>query len=71
MLLLFHILKDENIKARLAPYAEIVHKAEEEVIGESLTTLDFESCVSGECALGDILADAMTEFVSFLSFCFL
>lgn len=54
--------EDENIKARLAPYAEIVHKAEEEVIGESLTTLDFESCVSGECALGDILADAMTEF---------
>ncbi|CAH2094001.1 unnamed protein product [Euphydryas editha] len=54
--------EDEDIKARLVPYAEIVHKAEQEVIGESKTTLDFETCVFGECALGDLLADSMTEF---------
>ncbi|XP_050353508.1 apyrase-like [Nymphalis io] len=54
--------EDEAIKARLAPYAEMVHQAEQEIIGESKTTLYFEKCVFGECALGDLLVDSLTEF---------
>lgn len=54
--------EDENIKSRLAPYAEMVHRAEQVAIGESRTTLPFEDCVFGECALGDMLVDGMTEF---------
>ncbi|CAH0713614.1 unnamed protein product, partial [Brenthis ino] len=54
--------EDEDIKARLAPYTEMVHKAEQVPIGETVTTLNFEDCMYGECALGDLLVDGMTEF---------
>lgn len=56
---------DKEIKAKLAPYAAMVHAAEKEIVGETSKTLHFEECVSGECALGDLLVDAMTEYVRF------
>ncbi|CAH2238890.1 jg13698 [Pararge aegeria aegeria] len=58
--------EDMEIKERLAPYADLVHNAEKEVIGESKTTLHFEDCVFGECALGDLFVDALTEFAKSL-----
>ncbi|OWR55135.1 apyrase [Danaus plexippus plexippus] len=54
--------EDKEIKAKLAPYAAMVHAAEKEIVGETSKTLHFEECVSGECALGDLLVDAMTEY---------
>ncbi|XP_045770763.1 apyrase-like [Maniola jurtina] len=58
--------EDLEIKARLAPYADLVHRAEQEVIGESQTTLNLEDCVFGECALGDLLVDSMAEYAKTL-----
>ncbi|CAG4932581.1 unnamed protein product [Colias eurytheme] len=54
--------EDEEIKKKLQPYAEMVHKAEKAVVGESVNTLYFEDCVFGECAIGDMLVDAMREY---------
>ncbi|XP_052739064.1 apyrase [Bicyclus anynana] len=58
--------EDLDIKARLAPYAALVHSAEQQVIGESKKTLHFEDCVFGECALGDLLVDALSEYAKSL-----
>ncbi|XP_045522484.1 apyrase-like [Pieris brassicae] len=54
--------EDEDIKTRLKPYAEMVHRAEQEVIGETVNTLYADDCIYGECALGDLLVDAMNEY---------
>jgi hypothetical protein len=62
----FFPFSDEEIKAKLAPYAAIVHNAENVPIGQSLSTLSFEDCCFGECALGDALVDSQREFVSIL-----
>ncbi|XP_028166540.1 apyrase-like isoform X2 [Ostrinia furnacalis] len=56
------IAEDAEIKAKLAPYAEIVHKAENVPIGETKTSLSFEACVFGECALGDALVDSQNDY---------
>lgn len=55
------IPEDPEIKAKLEPYAKIVHEAENVVVGETQTTLNFEDCVYGECTLGDLLVDAFVE----------
>ncbi|KAJ2937953.1 hypothetical protein O0L34_g14236 [Tuta absoluta] len=55
------IPEDEEIKARLAPYAARVHEAYNIPIGETLTNLPFEECVYGECAIGDLLVDALVD----------
>ncbi|XP_031764465.1 apyrase [Galleria mellonella] len=70
------IAEDEDIKAKLAPYAKLVHEAENVPVGETRTTLSDQDCVFGECALGDLLMDAFNEYgknnvnsnYSFLSF---
>ncbi|XP_072934335.1 apyrase-like isoform X2 [Epargyreus clarus] len=54
--------EDGDIKARLAPYAKLVHDAENEPVGETKTSLFFEDCVTGECALGDLLVDSSVEY---------
>ncbi|RVE47544.1 hypothetical protein evm_007803 [Chilo suppressalis] len=54
--------EDQEIKAKLAPLAKIVHDAENVPIGETKTTLYFEDCVFGECALGDALTDSQNQF---------
>ncbi|VVC96091.1 unnamed protein product, partial [Leptidea sinapis] len=56
------IPEDEEVKAKLEPYAKMVHEAESKVIGRSENTLHFEDCVFGECALGDLLVDSMSEY---------
>ncbi|KAL0867831.1 hypothetical protein ABMA27_008532 [Loxostege sticticalis] len=56
------IAEDAEIKAKLAPFADIVHKAENVPIGETKTSLLFEDCVFGECALGDALVDSQNEY---------
>ncbi|XP_063833040.1 apyrase-like [Ostrinia nubilalis] len=56
------IAEDAEIKVKLAPYAEIVHKAENVPIGETKTSLSFEDCVFGECALGDALVDSQNDY---------
>ncbi|XP_034827397.1 apyrase-like [Maniola hyperantus] len=58
--------EDLDIKARLAPYADMVHRAEQVVIGESETTLNLEDCMFGECAIGNLLVDAMAEYAKTL-----
>lgn len=55
---------DAAVKAKLEPYAALVHSAENVPLGETLTTLPADDCVYGECTLGDLLVDAMNEFVS-------
>ncbi|KAI8442090.1 hypothetical protein MSG28_005724 [Choristoneura fumiferana] len=55
------IPEDQTIKAKLAPYAMMVHEAENVPIGETQTTLNFEDCVFGECTLGDLLVDASND----------
>ncbi|CAG5022764.1 unnamed protein product [Parnassius apollo] len=56
------IPEDPKIKQKLAPYAKIVHKAENVPVGQSVTTLRFEDCVFGECALGDLLVDVFNDY---------
>lgn len=63
---LLYYFTDEDIKVRLAPYAKLVHDAENEVVGETKTSLFFEDCVFGECALGDLLVDSLVEYVRLL-----
>ncbi|XP_061723088.1 apyrase-like isoform X1 [Cydia pomonella] len=55
------IAEDETIKAKLAPYAKLVHEAESVPVGETQTTLNYEDCVFGECALGDVLVEAFND----------
>ncbi|CAK1541698.1 unnamed protein product [Leptosia nina] len=56
------ILEDEDIKTKLQPYAEMVHKAEKEVIGNNMNTLHLDDCVFGECAVGDLIVDSFNVF---------
>ncbi|XP_068623426.1 apyrase-like [Battus philenor] len=56
------IPEDEEVKRKLLPYAKLVHDAENVPVGESVRSLRFEDCVFGECALGDLLVDAMIDF---------
>ncbi|KAM3963816.1 apyrase-like [Aphomia sociella] len=56
------IAEDEEIKAKLAPYAKIVHEAENIAIGSTENTLNYEDCVYGECTLGDLMMDAFYEY---------
>ncbi|XP_037872184.1 apyrase isoform X1 [Bombyx mori] len=56
------IPEDENIKAKLEPYAKIVHDAENVPIGSSNKTYHFEDCVYGECTVGDLLVDGFVEW---------
>ncbi|GBP62918.1 Apyrase [Eumeta japonica] len=53
--------EDEDIKAKLAPFASLVHEAENIKIGETKKTLESDDCVFGECAIGDVLTDALNE----------
>ncbi|KAJ8712723.1 hypothetical protein PYW08_008027 [Mythimna loreyi] len=55
------IPEDPTIKAKLAPYAERVHKAENVPVGSTEYTMRFEDCVFGECEIGDMLVDAQLE----------
>ncbi|XP_049879454.1 apyrase-like [Pectinophora gossypiella] len=55
------IPEDEEIKAKLAPYAQRVHEAENVPVGEITSTLTSDDCVYGECALGDMLVDAFND----------
>lgn len=57
------IFLELEVKAKLEPYAKIVHKAENVVVGETQTVLNYEDCVYGECTLGDLLVDAFAEYV--------
>lgn len=54
---------DEEIKSRLAPYAALVHRAENVPVGSTSRTMRADDCVFGECTLGDMLVDAFAEFV--------
>ncbi|XP_045539153.1 apyrase [Papilio machaon] len=54
--------EDEKIKKKLEPYAKLVHEAENVPVGETVRTLSADDCVSGECTLGDLLVDAMTDY---------
>ncbi|XP_059051032.1 apyrase-like [Achroia grisella] len=56
------IAEDEEIKAKLEPYAKLVRDAEDTPIGETRTTLSDQDCVYGECALGDLLMDAFNDY---------
>ncbi|KAJ0173158.1 hypothetical protein K1T71_011334 [Dendrolimus kikuchii] len=56
------IEEDEDMKTKLEPYAKLVRDAENIKVGETTTTLNYEDCVYGECALGDLLVDSFIEF---------
>ncbi|XP_013144849.1 PREDICTED: apyrase-like isoform X1 [Papilio polytes] len=56
------IPEDAKIKKKLEPYAKLVHEAENVLVGEAVRTLSADDCVFGECALGDLLVDAMTDY---------
>ncbi|CAH2052260.1 unnamed protein product, partial [Iphiclides podalirius] len=56
------IPEDPEIKKKLIPYAKLVHDAENVPIGKSLNDLRFQDCVFGECALGDLLVDALVDY---------
>ncbi|XP_026314215.1 apyrase-like [Hyposmocoma kahamanoa] len=53
------IPEDEGIKAKLQPYAQLIHEAENIRIGESTTTLLADECVYGECPLGNLIVDTI------------
>ncbi|CAF4802315.1 unnamed protein product [Pieris macdunnoughi] len=53
------IPEDENLKNKLASYAEQVHTAAAKVIGHIDKTMDHRDCVHGECLMGNFLADMM------------
>lgn len=55
---------DAGMKAKLEPYAKLVHEAQKKPIGESKNVLKFEECTYGECALGNLITDANNELVS-------
>lgn len=56
------IPEDKEIKLKLEPYAKLVQEAENVPIGYSDVTLNYEDCVFGECALGNVLVDSMNEY---------
>lgn len=56
---------DPKIKALLEPYAAKLHKFVNEVVGYADGDLDMEACTSGECELGNFIADAFLNAVSF------
>lgn len=55
------IPEDMDIKKKLAPYAKLVHEAENVPVGETIRSMKIDDCVFGECAIGDMLVDAFTE----------
>ncbi|CAB3245666.1 unnamed protein product [Arctia plantaginis] len=56
------IPEDADIKAKLAPYAKLVHDAENVPVGKTDHSMWIDDCVYGECAIGDLIVDAFTEF---------
>ncbi|XP_049699209.2 apyrase [Helicoverpa armigera] len=56
------IPEDQTIKEKLAPYAKMVHEAENVPVGSTENTMRFDDCVFGECTIGDMLVDAQLEF---------
>ncbi|XP_075983775.1 apyrase-like [Anticarsia gemmatalis] len=56
------IPEDPEIKEKLAPYAKLVHAAENVPVGQTTRTMRFEDCVFGECTLGDMLVDAFADY---------
>ncbi|CAK1590242.1 unnamed protein product [Parnassius mnemosyne] len=53
------IPEDEEVKQKLAPYAKLVHEAENTPVGAIKSTLDYRDCAHGECKLGNLLVDAL------------
>ncbi|CAB3245664.1 unnamed protein product [Arctia plantaginis] len=57
------IPEDAEIKAKLEPYAKLVHEAENESVGESLHDMLKEDCAFGECNVGDLLVAVLDDAV--------
>ena len=59
---------DPAILQDLEPWKKGVDKIGKVLIGQTKTFLDGTSCASGECNLGDLVADAEVYHVSSLLF---
>ncbi|WP_068088339.1 bifunctional metallophosphatase/5'-nucleotidase [Polycladidibacter stylochi] len=57
------VAEDKDVKARVAELAAPIQKLKEQVIGSAAATIDGSrnSCRSGECAMGNLVADAILE----------
>ncbi|CAK1541700.1 unnamed protein product [Leptosia nina] len=62
------IPEDPEIKALLKPYQDELHAIVKEVIGEAKDDLIMTECGSGECAIGDIFADAVLDAAKEMKF---
>ncbi|XP_022106650.1 5'-nucleotidase-like [Acanthaster planci] len=51
--------EDQEILKEMEPWRDRVTEVANQVVGQTLVDLDFAACASAECALGNLVADAM------------